>query len=88
MPNSSIWTLSGTTTPGQRGCGSNGNEGVLGIPQSFSITGASPSDVFVSYPGHLEVRVLYICRDAVGVFYSLIQADWALIWISNRPILL
>ena len=29
-----------------------GNEGILGIPQSSSITGASPSDRFVSYPGH------------------------------------
>ena len=54
---SSIWpidrTLSGTTTPGQSGPGSNGNEGVLHIPQSFSITGTSPSDCLVSYPGHL-----------------------------------
>ena len=36
-------TLSGATTPGQSGPGSNGNEGLLGIPQSSSITGASPS---------------------------------------------
>ena len=40
--------LSGVTTPGQRGPGSNGNEGVLHIPQSSSITGASPSDCLVS----------------------------------------
>ena len=54
---SSIWpidrTLSGATTPGQIGPGSNGNEGVLCIPQSSSITAASPSDCLVSYPGHL-----------------------------------
>ena len=36
-------TLSGTTTLGQSGLGSNGNEGVLHIPQSSRITGASPS---------------------------------------------
>ena len=30
--------LSGTTIPGQSGPGSNGNEEVLHIPQSFSIT--------------------------------------------------
>ena len=57
MPNSSIWpidkTLSGATTLGQSGPGSNGNEGVLHIPQSSSITEASPSDYSVSYPGNL-----------------------------------
>ena len=38
---SSIWlsSLSGVTTPGQSGAGSDGNEGVLHIPQSSSITG-------------------------------------------------
>ena len=50
---SSIWsidrTLSGTTTLGLSGPGSDGNEGVLRIPQSSSITGTSPSDCLVSY---------------------------------------
>ena len=45
-------TLSGATTPGQTGPGSNGNEEVLCIPQRSSITEASPSDCLVSYPGH------------------------------------
>ena len=45
-------TLSGFITPGQSGPGSNGKEGVLCIPQSSSITGASPLDYLVSYPGH------------------------------------
>ena len=44
-------TLSGATTPGQSGPGSDGNEGILYIPQSSSITGASPTDCLVSYPG-------------------------------------
>ena len=56
MQFSSIWpidrALSGTTTPGPNGPGSNGNEGVLRIPQSPNITGTPPSDFFVSYPGH------------------------------------
>ena len=43
--------LSGATIPGQSGSGSNGNEGVLRIPQSPNITGTSPSDCLVSYPG-------------------------------------
>ena len=32
-------TLSGATTPGQSGPGSDGNDGVLHFPQSSSITG-------------------------------------------------
>ena len=44
--------LSGATTPGQSGPGSNGNEGVLCFPQNPSITGTSPSDCLVSYPGY------------------------------------
>ena len=44
--------LSGATTPGQSGPGSDGNEGVLCIPQSPSITGTSSSDCLVSLPGH------------------------------------
>ena len=75
MSKSSIWpidrTLSGATTLGLSGPGSDGNEGVLCIPQSSRITGASPSDCLMSYPGHsLEGRVLPLCKDAVGVFYS------------------
>ena len=47
--------LLGATIPGQCGPGSNVKEGVLHIPQSCSITGNSPSDCLVSYPGHLLV---------------------------------
>ena len=51
----SIWpmdmTLLDVTTPGQSGHGNNGNEEVLCIPQSSSITGPSPSDCLVSYLG-------------------------------------
>ena len=52
---SSSWpierTLSGATPLGQNGSGSNGNEGVLHILPSFSITGTSASYHLVSYPG-------------------------------------
>ena len=65
---SSIWpidrNLSGATTLGQSGPGSDGNEGVLCIPRT------SPSDHLVSYPGHLLGRRLPLCREAVSVFYS------------------
>ena len=57
MSNSYIWprdkTLSGAITSGQGGPGSDDNEGVIRIPQSSSIIGASPSDYFVSYTRHL-----------------------------------
>ena len=48
-----IGPLSGATTPDQSGPRSDGNKEVLCIPQSSSITGTSPSDCLVSYPGHL-----------------------------------
>ena len=48
MSNTLIWpidrTLSGATTPSQSGPGSDGNEGVLRIPENFSITEASVAD--------------------------------------------
>ncbi len=44
--------LSGATTPGQSGPGSDGNERVPCIPQISSITGTSQSDFLVLYPGH------------------------------------
>ena len=78
MSNSSIWpidkTQSGATTPGHNGLGSDGNEGVLHISQSFSITGASPSDFLISLSGHsLRVQLVYFIA----------PADWA-IDISDR----
>ena len=49
---SSIWpinrALSGATTPGQSEPGSDGNEGVLCIPQISSISGTYPSDYLVA----------------------------------------
>ena len=47
---------------------SDGNEGVLRIPQSSSITDGSPSVCLMSYLGHYLVCVLPFCREAVGVF--------------------
>ena len=64
-----IGPLSGTTTPGQSEPGSDSNEGVLHIPPKPSINGTTPSDCLVSYIGH-SLRVLPLCRGAVGVFFS------------------
>ena len=45
-------TLSGATTLGQSGSGTNDNEGVVCIPQSSGIIETTPSDCLVSYLGH------------------------------------
>ena len=62
-----IGPLSGATTLGQSRPGSNGNEGVLHIPQSFSITRTSPSDCLVSYPGNLLGRS-YLSAEKQSVY--------------------
>ena len=68
--------LLGATTPGQSGPGSNGNEGVLCIPQSSSTAGTSPSDCLVSYPGH-SLGGSYPSAEKQSV-YSTAPADWAI----------
>ena len=62
-------TLSGATNPGQNGPGSDCNEGVLRIPQSFIPPETSPSDFF-SVISRTLGGVLLLCIDTVGVFYS------------------
>ena len=66
--------LSGATMLDQTGPRSNGNEGVLRIPQSASITGISASDCLVSYLGHslgrsyhsAELQLVYFTVPADG----------------------
>ena len=70
--------LAGTIT-GQSGSGFDGNEELLRFPQNSSITGASPSDFLVSYPGHSLERDLI---PPVGVFHSLTRVGF---WIQNIP---
>ena len=57
-------TLSGAPTQGQSGPGSDGNEGVLYIPQSSSIPETLPSDCLVSYiqDTHCEDRKLTLLQ--------------------------
>ena len=74
--NPKIRPLSGATTPGQSGPGSDGNEGVLCIPQSSSIIGTLPSDCLVSYPGHSLVGGAYPSEEKQSV-YSIALVDWA-----------
>ena len=64
------WAQSGAITLGQSGPGSNGNEGVLFIPQSSRITGASSSDCLMSYQDTLWWGVLPSYWHAVSVFNS------------------
>ena len=42
-------TLSSSTTPSLQGPGSDGDVGVVRIPQTFAVTEASPSDCLQSY---------------------------------------
>ena len=79
-------TFSGVTTPGQSGSGSNGNEGVLHIPQS-SRTGASPSDCLVSYLRNL-LKKSYLSAEMQKV-RSIAPADWVVeIWgVLSAPAL-
>ena len=66
-----------STYQGHSGPGSNGNEGVLCIPQSSSITKASLSDCLVLYPGHtFEVGYSYASAEMQSV-YSAVPADFA-----------
>ena len=78
---SSIWpidqTLSGATTLAQSGPGSDGNEEVLHIPQSSSITEASPSDCLVSYSGHSLEGESYPSPEMQSM-YSTAPAAWVI----------
>ena len=67
--------LSGATTPGQSGPGSDGIEGVICIPQSSSNTGTSPSDCLVSYQ---DTRWGGYPSAEVQSMYSTVPADWAM----------
>ena len=79
----SIWSidriLSSAANLGQNGPGSDDNEGVLRIPQSFSIIGASLSDCLTSWCGHLSGES-YPSAEMQSV-YSTAPTDW-----PNLPI--
>ncbi len=61
--------------PSQNGPGSDGNEEVLHIPQSSSITRTSPSDCLVSYPGLSWEEGSYPSAKKHSV-YSTAPTDW------------
>ena len=75
---SSFWPidriLSSASTRGQNEPCNNGNKGVLYIPQSYNITGATPSDCLVSYPGY-SLREPYPSAEILSV-YSTASVDW------------
>ena len=92
-----IWpidrTLSGATTAAQSKPGVNGNEGVLCIPESSSITGATPSDSLVFYPGHLfegfyrsvEMQSVYSAAPADRCCWNVTYKDDCLKKTSKFP---
>ena len=61
--------LSGATTQGQSGHGSNGNEGVLRIPQGPSIYWDLTIRLF-SVISRTLIEGLPLCRGAVSVLYA------------------
>ena len=69
----SIWPIEktqlGATTPGQSGPWSDGNEGVLCIPQSSIIISALSSGCFVSYPEH-SLRGSYPSAEKQSAYFS------------------
>ena len=77
MSNSSIWpidrNLSLATTPWQNGPGSNGNQGVLFIPQIYKV-GDSPSDCLMTYPRYFLGEKSYSSAEMQSV-YSTTLAD-------------
>ena len=75
--NPQIGPLSGATTPGQSGPGSDGNKGVIRIPQSSSTAGTSPSDCLVSYPEYSLGGGSYSSAEVQSV-YSTAPVDWAM----------
>ena len=85
-------TSSGITILDQSEPGSDGNEGVLCIPQRSSITEASTSDCLMSYPGNSLVKS-YSSADIQSVYSAGPAADWALkyvdlityLWILQHP---
>ena len=62
------------TTSSQSRPGSNGNKELLRIPQSSSITEASPSDSLMSYPRH-SFGEFYTSAEMESV-YCIVSADW------------
>ena len=59
-------------------------KGVSHIPQSSSITGTSPSNCLVSYPGHLLWGgVLSFCKDTVG-WISITVLHFKIDHVSHR----
>ena len=71
-----VGSLSGATAPGQSEPGSEGNEGVLRIPQSCIITGTSPSDLFSVISRTLIGRRSYPFAEKQSVYFTA-STDWA-----------
>ena len=70
-----VKTLSGATTSSHSGPENDGNERLLCIPQSSSVTGASPPESLMSYTGYSLVES-YPSVEKQSV-YSTAPASWA-----------
>ena len=87
-------TLSGATTPSQSGPGSDGNEGVLRIPQGSCIFGTLPLDYLLSYPGHslevsfssTEIQLVYSTTPDYWAMWEFITYFWSILFIPGRRV--
>ena len=77
---------SSATIPDQSGPGSNGNEGVLYIPQTSIITETSPSDCLVSYIRTIVRGGLTLSAEAQSV-YSTAPATWEIHSVNVKTVL-
>ena len=85
MQFSSVKPIYRALSGGQSGPGSNGNERVLYILQSPSITRTSQSDCLVSYAGH-SLMGSYPSAEVQSV-YSTTPADWAIHRVNVKTVL-
>ena len=74
-----LYIRSSATTLSQSELGSDDNEEVLHIPQSPSITGASPSDCLMPYPGYSLPQNIAKMQSV----YSTAPANWAAYFCRN-----
>ena len=79
--NISMWpihgSLIGTSSLGQSEPGNDDNGRILNIPPKLQDLNFTIRCSLVSYPGQsLCLKILLLCRDEIGVFYSLSRMGW------------
>ena len=79
--------ISGATTPGQSGSGSNGNEGVLLIPKSSSITEASIFVLPPTWQGLTQGYFIVGVEEAEVVHEPWLVRSWTMLVIGSQNVM-